>query len=396
MTISSKRAGGIIRRREHGVLSRLRRAVARTALLSVAVLALAGCAGVVRRDAVPAQLTNVAEVPGAGPIRFWGDEATPSLEKLAASTRFFSQRQPRNVNSLTLSGGGANGAYGVGYLLGWTARGDRPKFDIVTGISVGALIAPMAFLGTTYDARLKAVFMNLAQSRAPGPGVLAGIFGAPAVASNRPLKVAIADLIDQQALDAIAREYGRGRLLLVGTTNLDAERPVVWNIGAIAASDNPDRLELVRSILLASAAIPGVYPPVLINVVANGTRYSELHVDGGVTQEVILVPEGASIPKARSGSKQNLYLIYNGVVQPEWSAVNPTALSLVARSIPTLIKYLGRQDIAALASKAKASGVGFHLITIPPSFKTTIDILPDPKYLDQLFAVGLAAGQAGE
>jgi hypothetical protein len=253
----------------------------------------------------------------------------------------------------------------------------------------------MAFLGPSYDDRLKAVFMNLARTRYPGPGVLAGIFGAPAVESNAPLKAAIAQIIDQQSLDAIAREYRRGRLLLVGTTNLDAERPVVWSIGAIAASNIPGKLELVRSILLASAAIPGVYPPVLINVVANGVQYKELHVDGGVTQEVIVVPQGATLPRARPGSKPNLYVIYNGSVQPQWNAVKPTAISLVARSIPTLIKYLGRQDIAALADKAKASGIAFHLITIPPSFNTTIDILPDAKYLDQLFAVGLAAGKAG-
>ncbi len=107
----------------------------------------------------------------------------------------------------------------------------------------------------------------------------------------------IARYYDEKVLEALAVEARKGRVLNIGTTNLDVERPVIWRISAIATSDHPDRLELIRKIILASASIPAAFPPVTIEVEANGQFYDELHVDGGTSSQVFLYP--AAIDLAR-------------------------------------------------------------------------------------------------
>jgi len=346
----------------------------------------AGCAtfGSELRNPVPAQDANAATIPSATPIRSWGDETgqNVSLKLPAHSTGAI----------LSLSGGGANGAYGAGYLLGWTARGDRPKFDIVTGISVGALIAPMAFLGPRYDSRMQSVFVNLASQKSDGANVLGALFGAPSVLDNTSIKNAIAQLVDQQALDEIASESRAGRRLVIGTTNLDAQRPVVWDIGAIANSNIPNKLDLVHEIMLASAAVPGVYPPVLIHVEAGGRTYDEMHVDGGVTQEVVLVPRGVSVQ-----GKGTLYVIYNNTLAPTHDPVTTvSSLSVLSHAVPTMLKYGGRNDLVVLQAAAKKAGLGYHVTAIPPTFPPAPSYLGNPQWLSQLFAFGYKRGRDGD
>ncbi|MEO8884347.1 MAG: patatin-like phospholipase family protein [Devosia sp.] len=363
------------------LLSKLRLAFAFVLLAFVA-----GCAtfGAEMRNPVPAQDANTATIPNATPIRFWGDETRQnvSLKLQVHSTGAI----------LSLSGGGANGAYGAGYLLGWTARGDRPKFDIVTGISVGALIAPMAFLGPRYDSRLQSVFVNLASQKSDGANVLGALFGAPSVLDNTSIKNAIAALVDQQALDEIASESRTGRKLVIGTTNLDAQRPVVWDIGAIANSDIPGKLALVRQIMLASAAVPGIYAPVLIHVDADGRIYDEMHVDGGVTQQVVLLPRGVSFH-----GKGTLYVIYNNTIAPTRDPVTTVSgFSVLSHAVPTMLKYGGRNDLVVLEAAAKKVGLGYHVTAIPPTFPPSPSYLGDPEWLSKLFAFGYKRGQDGD
>ena len=193
---------------------------------------------------------------------------------------------------LAVSGGGANGAYGVGILLGWTAAGTRPEFALVTGISTGALIAPFAFLGPEYDARLKEAYTSMTTKDIAKPRSALGTLNSDAATDTAPLKAHIARYVDQEVIDAIAREFRRGRRLFIGTTNLDAIRPVFWNIGYIAVSGRPDAGDLIRTILLASASIPAVFPPQYIPVEAGGKRYDEIHVDGGAVAQAFLYPLG--------------------------------------------------------------------------------------------------------
>jgi len=361
--------------------------------MALAMLALAGCVSISSRlPAVPAALTEQAGIPGSAidaDIRYWGDE---TAEMKAADLR---DAGDGSIDYLTLSGGGINGAYGAGYLVGWTARGDRPQFEVVTGISVGAMIAPMAFLGPRYDSRLQAIFADLALQRSPALDFVSAVLGAPSIASNRPLINAIARLVDAQALDEIAVEHNKGRRLLIGTTNLDVERPVVWDIGAIAASAIPNKLRLVRQIILASAAVPGIYPPVLINVAAGGRGYDELHVDGGVTQNLVLLPGGFDGLPGAASRNRHLYVIYNGTIAPTREPVQMTSASILGRSIPTLLKYRGRSDIAVLSAMVAKSGIDYSLTAIPPEFPNAENPFGSPQWLVALYNYGFESGKAG-
>jgi hypothetical protein len=374
------------------------RPAARVVLAILSTLALTACVtSGTRNGAVPESIADMAAVPGAlaasvpasdaEPIRYWGDEQLPEGESFK-----FSAGTDGAVDFLSLSGGGINGAYGAGFLVGWTQSGNRPEFEVVTGISVGALIAPMAFLGPSYDARLTEVFSSLASQKSPNLNFISAALGAPSIASNTPVLAAIRRLIDPATVTAIAVEHLKGRRLLVGTTNLDAERPVIWDIGAIAASSIPNRLDLIQQILLASAAVPGVYPPVLIDVRAASGKFDELHVDGGVTQQIVLLPDGLdSLP-----GRANLYVIYNGAIEPSTEPVNVTSLSVLERSIPTLLKYRGRGDIAILTNLVERSGIDYRLTAIPPNFPQPANALfGGPEWLAALYQYGVESGIAG-
>lgn len=376
-------------------------------LAMASLLGLAACTtlgGALVPNPVPQNLIRSATVQnGAGsaaPIRFWADtngkggdagyietQIRRQLPQIAATGR---------LDMLALSGGGFNGTFGVGYLTGWSARGDRPQFRIVTGISVGALIAPFAFLGKDYDEELMRAFAQVStESMNSRPGMIPLLFGAEAVASNAPLKKGIATIITDETLARIGEEHKRGRRLLIGTTNLDAQRPVVWDIGAIANSNIPNKVELVRQILLASAALPGIYPPVLIPVEAKGKPYTELHVDGGVTQQVVLLPNHRYAGELTRPLKAHIYVVYDDQLEPAYAPPKPSFSGILLKAIPTLLKYQGLSDIARLRQFAKTNNAGFSLVAIPPDFPVETDFPPKADYLNALFDLGHKLGKQG-
>ena len=175
----------------------------------------------------------------------------------------------RTYPALTLSGGGANGAYGAGLLNGWSEEGSRPVFKIVTGVSTGALIAPMVFLGSEYDGKLKEFYTTISSKDIFKKKGILGIIGGNSLASTKPLAHRIAKGVDESFLQAVADAHSQGRRLYIGTTNLDSQRLVVWDMGAIASSGDKGALELFRKIMLASASIPVIFPPVYIDVEAD-------------------------------------------------------------------------------------------------------------------------------
>jgi predicted acylesterase/phospholipase RssA len=235
--------------------------------------------------AVPRDQEAAAVVDDMTGIRYWQKPDIPLMEQDAAEA--FKREQAilaaagktgplPPANFLAISGGGEDGAFGAGLLIGWTAAGTRPEFKLVTGISTGALTAPFAFLGPKYDDQLKAVYTTISQKDVlEQRGFLAAIYD-DALADNAPLRQLVAKYVTADMLKDIAAENAKGRILAIGTTNLDARRPVVWNIGKIAASGNPKALDLVRDILVASAAIPGAFPPMMIDVEVNGKAYQEM------------------------------------------------------------------------------------------------------------------------
>jgi hypothetical protein len=279
----------------------LYRSWART-VFAVLLLApiMAACAALERQPAVPANLTEQATVLGIPNARFWPDTQGPALlqeageaiarERAAQAAAGGANGPLPPANFLAVSGGSDNGAFAAGLLVGWSDSGTRPSFKLVTGVSTGSLVAPFAFLGPAYDQQLRAVYTGIGPENVyEQRGLLSAVFN-ESLADTAPLFLLISRYANRDMLAAIANEYKKGRLLLIGTTDLDEQRPVIWNIGAIAASGRPEALDLVRKILLASAAVPGLFPPVLIDVEAGGRHYQEMHVDGGAVAQTFLYP----------------------------------------------------------------------------------------------------------
>jgi predicted patatin/cPLA2 family phospholipase len=364
---------------------------------------LAGCIGTGDiRESVPQALLNDANVVGyTGPIRIWGDERGGVTEQevialrkqRAAAARTDHSIDPKNVNALTISGGGSSGAFGAGILTGWTAHGDRPKFDIVTGISTGALIAPFAFLGSKYDDQLTEAFTTVEGKDIYERNSLLTALSTGSFTSNAPLRKMIEKYVTDDFIDQVAREHAKGRRLLIGTTNLDAERPVIWNMGAIASSKAPGRTKLFHDVILASAAIPGVFPPVDIPVVADGKTYEEMHVDGGTSNQVFLMPASLSLRKIDrklgvSGIRRHLYIIRNGRTSPEFSVVKRRLLPIAGKSISSLLKTQGVGDVYRLYTMSKRDGVDFNFIDMPASFTESEKTPFDTKYMNELYRTG--------
>ncbi|MCL6634858.1 MAG: patatin-like phospholipase family protein [Peptococcaceae bacterium] len=186
-----------------------------------------------------------------------------------------------DFNILALSGGASGGAFGAGALVGLTRSGRRPDFAIVTGVSTGALIAPLAFLGSEWDERLADAYVgghaaDLLSIRGFAGALGTGLF------KGEGLEALIAPIIDERLMDAVAAEHARGRRLLIATTNLDSQKATIWDMGAIASRGGEAALKLFREVMLASASVPGLFPPRLFDVEAGGERFQEMHVDGGV------------------------------------------------------------------------------------------------------------------
>jgi hypothetical protein len=334
-------------------------------------------------------------------IRTWGDHVQPEfrvrvLEALNRKQARWAAEgiadNPPAGMALAISGGGANGAFGAGLMCGWTAKGDRPEFEIVTGISTGALIAPFAFLGSEYDPVLREVYTTISTSSILKKRGLLLALSSDALADSRPLWTLTRKYINQEMLDRIAVEYEKGRLLLIGTVNLDSRRSVVWDIGAIAASGHPQALDLVHSILIASAAIPAAFPPVMIDVKANGQSYQEMHVDGGCLNEVFLYPTSFTPMESRAPGtnvrERRVYVLRNSRVDPDWAAVERKTLSIAGRAIGALIHSQGLGDLDRMFMTARRDNMDFNLAHIPADFELVPAEPFDPVYMQQLFDVG--------
>ena len=362
-----------------------------------------GCSTPTRLPAVPSASTVQAQLDhdlGQSHIRFmvaresesFAEEARSSMQKEAAWLASSGHVGPLPAaNFLAISGGGDNGAFGSGLLNGWTATGTRPEFKAVTGVSTGALTAPFAFLGPKYDNALKAVYTSVSKKDIFKSRGIRGFFS-DGIADTTPLAKLIARYVDRPMLDAIAAEYAKGRLLLVGTADLDALEPVIWNMTAIAASKDPRALEIFRSILRASAAIPGAFPPVMFDVEVKGIRHQEMHGDGGTIAQVFLYPPSLDITRLSAVAgvqrKRNLYIIRNAKLNPDWADVKRKTLSISARAIGSLTRTQGIGDLYIIYALAQRDGLDFNLVFIPPTFNVAHPEQFDTNYMQQLYATG--------
>ena len=359
-----------------------------------------------RSDAVPLALQSDVTVPGQpARIRYFPRDARHVTvfvedyqESLDRERDFLAGRGHTGPlppsNYLAISGGGDNGAFGAGLLKGWSASGARPEFKIVTGVSTGALIAPFAFLGPAYDDRLKSLYTEISMQDVATPRWFFSGIVHDAMADTTPLRRLVEKSIDQRMIEAIAAEDSKGRMLLVGTTNLDLRRAVIWNLTKIARFAGPGSLELVRKLLVASAAIPGTFPPVMIEVEAGGRMYEEMHVDGGATAQVFVYPAAIKlhelVPRERT-----LYIIRNARLDPEWSQVDRRTLSIAIRAITSLIQSQGMGDLYRIYTIAQRDHVAYRLAYIPPTFDTPHLTDFDPSYMKALYKVAYDLAEKG-
>lgn len=371
------------------------------ASLGLSGLIIQGCAILARPyKPPPAALENQVQIPGVPGVRAWGDEFSPSLEKSALES--LEQEKAANQGKLepvlyvlALSGGGSEGAFGAGILCGWSQTGTRPRFKLVTGISTGALMAPLAFLGPAYDDRLKKFYTTISDQdiyQSFGPVAillsLANLKALPSLADTRPLVQLVEKTIDDRMLQEIAQEHLKGRRLLIGTTQLDAQRLVIWDMGAIAASGHPKALPLFRKIMVASAAIPGMFPPQYFDVEAGGERFQEMHVDGGTRVQVMLYEAAISLFAVRSKRPRQLFIIRNEQVHPEWQKVKPQLKHIATRAIDTLLKSQGVGDLFRLYLYAKRDRFDYNLAYIPANFTVRSTSAFDTAYMNRLFQLG--------
>ena len=246
-------------------------------------LLLAGCA--TPRIPYTSQEDNVAEPLGIAGLRFWADGPNGAYRWAGRHPRAVLAARTPGASWLALSGGAEDGAYGAGVLSGWTKSGTRPQFSVVSGVSTGALIAPLAFLGPSYDGELRALYRETPADqlyRSYGPFGIAG----SSLYDSGPLRTLVEQYMNPQTMAEIAREHRKGRRLYVITTNLDVQRGLIWDMGAIASTGHPGALKLMQDVLMASASPPGLFAPVKIEVEANGRRFEEMHVDGAITEQL--------------------------------------------------------------------------------------------------------------
>ena len=379
--------------------------LSRRLVTAVTAALLVGCASAPSRfQPLPEALSAQAQIPGIPGARYWGDAQPPGFDawlslpdaEVAAN---FSGVMNRPHHYLSLSGGGADGAYGAGILVGWTAHGTRPEFTFVTGTSTGALIAPFAFLGPKYDALLRKLYTELSTADLIERRDLLDILRNDSAASSDPLRRLLERYIDDAIVAELAEQHRRGRSLHIGTTNLDAARPVTWNVTRIAASGSPRARTLILDVLLASASIPGVFPPVMIEVEADGRRFEEMHVDGGVTSQVFVYPMGLdwNLVKERLGvdGPPALYVINNNRGLLAWETAPRRLLPILLRSVDSLIRTQGIGDLAQIYLLSQRDGLRFNLAYIPSSFVEQPQEKFDPVYMRKLFEFGFERAAAG-
>ena len=371
---------------------------------------LVGCSAPIVRRPVPSALADAAQVPGMPPgVRAWGDQFSPDFQKSVVDSvaqvnaAYGDAHAPTDV--LAISGGGAHGAFAAGLLLGWSQAGSRPTFRLVTGVSVGAVIAPFAFLGSEYDQKLRELATNISDEKVYRRKELLGSLLSDSVTDTAPLVRLLRQYYDEDLMRAVAAEHAKGRRLYVGTTNLDSGRPVIWDLGAIAASGSPDALKVFRQVIFASAALPVLFRPAYIEVEADGGRYDEMHVDGGVTAQMILYGNAISVAEMKrhipgadlpDATRPTVYVIRNAKFSPEHHAVEPKVLPIAGQSVTTLIKSQAIGDVYRLHAVCRRDGLEFRLASIPGDL-----VLPrttqafDRDEIETLYRCGYELGRAG-
>jgi len=361
------------------------------AILLGVTLLLQACA----QTATRAPTSTQGEAPNA--IRTLGpDQRFSTLSSQSVARRVRAERAGQPVAILALSGGGADGAFGAGALVGLTRSGLRPQFSVVTGVSTGALIAPYAFLGSDWDDELVEVYTSGRAEHLLHARGLGALFGS-SIYSGTPLK----ELVDRYATDAlvkaVAREAATGRLLLVATTDVNTGEPVIWDLGSIAMNGGAGARALFRDVLVASASVPGLFPPVVIRVQEQQALYEEVHVDGAIAVP-FFVPLGfiASTRDTNDPSRGTaIYVIVDGRLGEPPAQIRLRTQSILSRSVSAGLDHMMRTTLELTATDAKLQGAEFQFAAIPVAYPTLHAFDFGTPTMRSLFQFGYSCAQAG-
>ena len=369
------------------------RALRWTCVLSI--LALVGCA-LPRRDAPPTIFSAATPLDFPADVRFLStDRASVEAKSTAALQRLSISSKDGMLRALVLSGGGAGGAFGAGALVGLSRRQERPHYDVVTGVSTGALIAPFAFLGSEWDSQLTEAFTNGQGEQMSVHGLLA----LPLGASRR--SAALTALVDRYVtpdlIRAVAREAGNGRLLWVATTDLDKEETVIWDLGAIAMRGGEPARKLFRDVVVASASIPGVFEPVLIHVQLGGRLYDEMHVDGNVSASLFIAPAAAyfALLDQRSLNGARVYVLINGQIIDAPETTPFKLRPIVARTFSVALKHMSRAQVVAVDQFAEKYRMSVQSTYLPFDYPKYSSADFRASTMRPLFQYGVRCAQSG-
>lgn len=330
------------------------------------------------RDFKAADLA-LAGIPGVPDARFWGDSEADYLRVLGSA----------GDDWLALSAGGEDSGFGAGLFTGLTASGRRTDYAVVTGVSSGALLAPFIFLGSARDAEMRDNFMALNAAE-----VFEDQRTRESLLDTWPLRKFLERHITRELIDAVAAEHKRGRRLIVLTANLDTARPVAWNMGAIAAAGTDESRKLFRDVLVASSAIPGLFPPMMIETEANGRKIQEMHVDGGLASTLYVAPDSMLLAGASRLPMKRVTIVINGKLRPEFAVTDRSLVGVLGRSLSVGVKRGSRTTALLAAAAARRAGIGFEIAYVDQGFDHPSNGMFDPAYMKALFESGLAQGKS--
>ncbi len=335
------------------------------------------------------------------PLRMWANEAPDFLYSAHNQTTPI-KVEGEQINILALSGGGVNGAYGAGVLMGLQEKGELKDYAIITGISAGALIAPFVFIGGDAMPKMKEVMLNINDKSVLGKKNFLNTLFKDAFTDGENLYDFIADAYPEPMIEAMAQQHRNGKRLFIGSTHFDSGELVIWNIGAIANSDLADKSELLYKVLAASASIPGVFPPQFIDVEHDGETLEELHVDGGLAAQVFFNPSNFNyqqISEALGLEKApQLDVIRNGALKAPYRPLKDKGLDLVSKSVSSLTLAQTRGDLYRMKYISEINDIEMQFTYIDQDFgyaKVTKDMF-DQHYLRTIYEYGFKKATQGQ
>ncbi len=376
--------------------------------LVAGILFVTSCASEPPRNPVPYEFIDRAQVVDMPGVRVWGDELSDVLHQdlvhsIQNEKSDLFPRGPEGAfqySGLSLSGGGDHGAFGAGFLNGWSQSGSRPVFKIVSGISTGAMIAPFALLGSEYDDELESAYTTVSAADIYESRSMLSAYWRESLVDDHPLQEMVHKFLSDEIIDAVAQAHRNGQRLYIGTTNFDAQRQVIWNMGVVANSPHPAAYDVFRKIILASASIPVLFPPVFFEVESDGVIYEEMHVDGGTVgqmfyhggtinwRKVLSEASGVDDPVDRS----TLFLIIDGEVGAEFQHVPRRLMPIIGRTISTLVKVSAWSSLYRMYLHSQADGYGFQFVSLPDDYEPESNQPYDPAEMRRMFDIGFDMG----